>query len=134
VTGLAVTDTHGLLWFGAGNHQRLGRQALRFFQRVDAAQAVVYVPTIVLVEVCELAHLGRISLEGAFGDWELRLFESGNYVAVDLTREVVRVSESLFTIRERSDRLIAATAVHLGIPLITRDPDIGQAAGVDVIW
>jgi predicted nucleic acid-binding protein len=34
---------------------------------------------------------------------------------------------------EMPDRIIAATAVHLGIPLITRDERI-QSAGINTIW
>ena len=35
---------------------------------------------------------------------------------------------------QRLESLIAATAVHLGHPLITRDPAIAAASGVEVIW
>jgi PIN domain nuclease of toxin-antitoxin system len=31
------------------------------------------------------------------------------------------------------DRIVAATALHLGVPLITRDRQL-QAAGIDTIW
>jgi len=31
------------------------------------------------------------------------------------------------------DRIIAATALHLGLPLVTRDRRL-QAAGIDTIW
>jgi predicted nucleic acid-binding protein len=43
-------------------------------------------------------------------------------------------SHDLFAIPERGDRLIAATAMELGVPLVTRDPQIAKAADVDVIW
>jgi predicted nucleic acid-binding protein len=37
-------------------------------------------------------------------------------------------------IPERGDRLIAATALELDYPLITRDPEIAAAAGLELIW
>lgn len=29
---------------------------------------------------------------------------------------------------------LAATASELGVPLITRDPEIANAAGVEILW
>jgi PIN domain nuclease of toxin-antitoxin system len=54
--------------------------------------------------------------------------------SIELTLDIVLQAEAFYSIAERADRLIAATAAELEIPLITRDPDIGRAAGVDVIW
>ena len=60
---IAVTDTHSLLWYADPRaHKKLGRDALAHFQRVDRREAAVYVPALVLAEVGELAHLGRITV------------------------------------------------------------------------
>ena len=56
------------------------------------------------------------------------------YRVVPLDVAVVARSHALLTIPERGDRLIAATAQHLGIPLVTRDREIARAIGGDVIW
>ena len=47
---------------------------------------------------------------------------------------IVLRAHTLYAIPERGDRLIAATAAELDCPLITRDPEIARAAGVDLIW
>lgn len=131
---LAVTDTHALVWYATGVHRKLGRRALRLFGRADAGLATIYVPTIVLVEVAEIVRAGRIDLGRAFAEWEEALFASGKYIPAALTREVVRSAEALYRIPERGDRLIAATALRLGCALITRDPAIGKATDVPMIW
>ncbi len=131
---LAVSDTHALVWYATGQFRRLGREALRTFERADAGQGAIYIPTISLAEVSELSHRGKIDLGTTFAAWEANLFASGNYFSADLTREVVIAAERLFAIAERPDRLIAATAEWLELPLITRDEEIGAAAGVEVIW
>lgn len=51
-----------------------------------------------------------------------------------LMDQVVRMSHQLFEIPERGDRLLAATAMALELPLMTRDPEIAACAGVALVW
>jgi PIN domain nuclease of toxin-antitoxin system len=134
VPALAITDAHGLIWYGTQKWRKLGKKARRFFEEADRGKAVVYVPTIALVEVSEAHHRGVIHLSDGFSAWCNRLFTSGSFFPVDLTVDIVLGAEELFMIRERGDRLIAATALVHDLPLLTRDPAIGKAAGIDVIW
>jgi PIN domain nuclease of toxin-antitoxin system len=131
---LAVADTHALLWYIQNKRGKLGSSSRRFFDRVDAGTASVFVPVTVMVEICESARSGEVSLPGGFSAWGEALFASGFFHSVDLTWGIVRRSEELFAIPERGDRLIAATASELGVPLITRDPEIASAAGVEILW
>lgn len=133
---LAVTDTHSLIWAASGNVRRLGRAAKRIFERAGEGRCSIYVPTTVLVELGEACHRGRITISTAvpFEEWARAAFASGNYHEAALTAEIVYIAQRLYTIGERGDRLIAATAVALDLPLITRDPEIGKAAGVECLW
>ena len=132
---IAVTDTHSLLWYAnLRTHRKLGRDALLHFQRVDRREAAVYVPALVLAEVGELAHLGRIDLGLPFSDWMDGVFSNPCILSQPLTHEIVRTAHNLFAIPERGDRLIAATAVALDVPLITRDPEIAACVNVTLLW
>ena len=131
---LAVTDSHALIWAATGQLKRLGGRARRFYERVEQGHAALYVPTIVLVEFGEALQAGDISLGVPFADWVDVLLASGHYHPVDLTPEIVVRAQELFEIPERGDRLIAATALVLDVPLITRDPEIVGVAGVDHLW
>lgn len=134
MTQIAVTDSHALVWYATGHSRRLGRNARRLFGRVDAGRASVYVPTLVLVEVLEAAHRGHLRFPEGAAAWVEALAGSGSFLPVDLTPPIVLRGHELYAVPERADRLIAATASYLEVPLITRDPAIAEAAGVELVW
>jgi PIN domain nuclease of toxin-antitoxin system len=133
-TPVAVTDTHALIWAIDGKRKRLGKHALRLFDRADEGTCAIYIPAQVLAELGEACHSGRVMLALPFEEWARAAFASGKYHEVQLTAEIVYAAQRLYSIPERGDRLIAATAVVLDLPLITRDPEIQKAAGVECIW
>jgi PIN domain nuclease of toxin-antitoxin system len=129
-----VTDTHGLIWY-LEDSPRLGPAAREAFDACDRGEVVVYIPTICLVEIIYLQEKGRIPADmKAQLDAELRAETSG-LVLADLTAEVAsdiaRVPRS--EVPDMPDRIIAATALHLGLPLLSRDRKI-QLSGVNAIW
>ena len=135
-TPLAVTDTHPLIWAATGRLNKLGKAAKRIFERAGAGQCSIYIPSLALVELGEACHRGTVTVSSGapFEDWARAAFASGKYHEAQLTAEIVYLAQRLYTIPERGDRLIAATAVALDLPLITRDPQIGQPAGVQCLW
>ena len=129
-----MVDTHGLVWYALERWKKLGKAARRLLSAADQGEAVVYIPTIVLVEIGELERLGRIRIRGGLGRWTRDLFSRDSFRPVELNVEIAIEAHSLREVRERGDRLIAATALHLGLPLITRDRALGAATGVHTIW
>ena len=131
---LAVTDTHALIWAIGDKRKRLGKRAQQLFDRADDHECAIYIPTFALVELGEACHRGHVRLSLPFQEWTRLAFASGKYHEAPLTAEVVCIAQGLYGIAERGDRLIAATAAAMDLPLITRDPEIGQTAGVECIW
>jgi len=134
VPPLAVTDTHALVWAIDGNRKRLGKRARKQFESADDGKCAIYIPVPVLAELGEARHKDRVTLSQPFEEWARAAFASGKYHAAELTAEIVYVAQGLYAIAERGDRLIAATAVVLDLPLITRDPQIAAAARVECLW
>jgi PIN domain nuclease of toxin-antitoxin system len=131
---VAVTDTHALVWYALGPPRNLGRRARTMFERAERGQATIYVPVLVLVELAEAVRRGAIRCEGGFSRWTDRLLASGRFLAADLTPAIVLTAGGLYAIRERGDRLIAATAAHLDCPLITKDPSIARLPHLATLW
>ena len=131
---LAVTDTHALIWYATGAQRKLGRGARAVFERADRGDAVIYIPALVLVEMAEAMRRGVLRADEGFSRWSERLLDGRRFIAADLTAAVVREADGLYSIPERGDRLIAATAVHRGCPLLTRDPAITRIRTVTTVW
>jgi PIN domain nuclease of toxin-antitoxin system len=130
----AVTDTHGLIWYLEGS-PRLGSGARAVFDACDQGEIVVYVPTICLVEIIYLQEKGRIPADlKAQLDTELQTGTTGLILAAltpEVADAVAHVPRS--EVPDMPDRIIAATAMHLGLPLISRDRAI-QLSAVDTVW
>ena len=129
-----VADTHALIWY-LENSPRLGSNARVAFDACDRGEIQIYVPTICLVEIVYLMEKGRISPEmKSMLDEELKSGESG-LVLADLNMDVVDQIANVLRddIPDMPDRIIAATALALNLPLISRDRKI-VLSGLDTIW
>jgi PIN domain nuclease of toxin-antitoxin system len=129
----AVTDTHALVYHAAGS-ARLGRRAAAHFDRAEERRALVYVPAAVMWEVALLARRARISLRRAPRDFFADLFTNPAYQPYDLTAAQIFDADDLRINRDPFDALICAAARDLGLPLLTRDEEIGASGACRVIW
>lgn len=129
-----VSDTHGLIWY-LENNPHLGAAARAAFEASDRGEITVYLPTVCLVEIVYLEEKGRIpSNFKARLDAILKAGTSG-LVPADLTIEVVAAMSNVprRDVPDMPDRIIAATALHLGLQLISKDKKI-QLSNVSTIW
>lgn len=129
-----IADTHTVIW-SFDDPSRLSQSALRALKSAETWASPVYVSAISLVEICYLVERGRV-VATAF-DHVLQLLDASDH-PLALAAVERGVAEALRqiprpAIPEMPDRIIAATAVHLGLPLITRNRMI-RAAGIQTIW
>ena len=120
-----MLDTHVWLWTAEGNEQKLGRRTRRMIERARALGRV-HVSTASVFELATLHASGRIDLvpsaerfiHDSLDEAGLRLIEITTAIALDggLIPSTM--------LADPIDRLIVATAIHAGTPLITRDQQI----------
>ncbi len=129
-----VADTHAALWF-MQNDARLSPAARAALDQADETGVGVYVSAISLIEVIYLVEKGRLPAE-LLGRFEADLDDpAGTFILVPVDRAVATAVAAvpLAEVRELPDRVIAATARFLGIPLVTADAQL-QRSGVETIW
>lgn len=129
----AVTDTHALLFHAAGG-RNLGPRAAKYFERCERRQAVLYVPAAVIWECSLLARAVRINLHRSVRAFFDDLFSNPAYQPLDLTAGQIFIADEIRINRDPFDGLICAAALTLGLPLVTRDRDIGASGKVRLIW
>lgn len=129
-----VADTHAALWYLLRN-SRLSVAARGFMDDAAAAGNDIALSPISLAEIIYLVEKGRLpasaydELKHALEDPEFVLEEA------PLTGEVVETMRKVqrMEIPGMPDRIVAATALYLGVPVISRDGKI-RASNVTTVW
>ncbi len=130
----AVADTHTAVWYIFAD-SRLSARAHAFIEQVAQRGERVGVSAITLIEIVYLIEKGRLAsdvitrLTTTLDDPDKVLVEvpldSSIVIAV---RQVPRKD-----VPDMPDRIVAGTALHFGVPVISRDGKI-KAARLQSIW
>ncbi|MBM4031045.1 MAG: type II toxin-antitoxin system VapC family toxin [Planctomycetes bacterium] len=129
-----VADTHAVLWY-VYRSRRLSARALQAMEEALSSGDGIYVSSIILVELTYLVEKGKQPLEALERIERTLEDETQGFreVPVDLriSRALRRVPRTL--VPDMPDRIIGATALHLGLRLVSRDTMLRES-GLDVIW
>ena len=128
-----VADTHALIWY-LYDDKRLSAKARRFFDETAEKGGQIGFSAISLIEIVYLIERDRINpdtlelLLDVLGDGSV-LVE----LPVDNTIASALKDVSWDSVPDMPDRIIAATALRLDVPVISRDRKI-QASKLKTIW
>jgi PIN domain nuclease of toxin-antitoxin system len=129
-----VVDTHAALWYLADDPALSARAATALDATTIAGQPI-YLPGICVVETIYLAEKGRIP-EAAL-ERLLRALREPNprFVIAPLDWDLAITVRSIARadVPDLPDRVIAATAAALQLPLVTKDGRI-RATNLETIW
>ena len=113
---------------------RLPSKAQEAFNKAEDGKAIIIVPNIALAELAYNIMKGRIDMKDSFATVQevITNLRSANYIqVVEFTTDTWKEFFQL-KIPELHDRMIAAVAVSLKAPVITKDAEI--ASQVPTIW
>lgn len=127
-----VTDTHSIVWYMTED-PNLSIKAKRAFEKADNGEDHLFIPCIVFFELLYLTEKRRLTID--FADFISMASSSKNYRIEPLCLPIIEKSRMISRkeVSDPWDRLIAATSIHLGFPLITRDESL-RRIGLRIIW
>lgn len=129
----AISDTHALIWYIWGD-PKMSRTARAIIDDALTARRKVGVSSISLVEIVYLIEKGKVAPSTL--KMVLDALDSGSlFEEVPVNRSILPALTAIprVSVPDMPDRIIAATAAYLGVPLISRDRKI-QASSVTTIW
>ncbi|MCC6826173.1 MAG: PIN domain-containing protein [Acidobacteria bacterium] len=129
-----VVDTNIIIWY-FDEYSRLTKLAETTVD--DAAEnGTLFVSSIPIVELTYLIKKDRVPKEVLA---KLREALDDDATAFELAGLSRRVADELQNIdrsivADMPDRIVAATALHLGLPLVTSDGNLQRLSNVETIW
>ena len=131
---MIALDTHAWGWF-VSNPELLSKKAKRTIERA-VVDKNVFISSISAWEVALLTSKKRLLLSMEVADWikKSEMLPFVNFIPVDNSIAVKSVNLPQPFHSDPADRIIIATAISLGVSLITKDERILEYAHVKTIW
>ncbi len=130
-----VADTHTLIWY-IFELPRLSPAALTALEQAVNEGNSIYFSAITIVEISYLIERGRLA-----GEVLTRVLNAADdpnvgILLAPLDRNISATIQQIdrATVPDMPDRIIAATALSLSLPLVTRDAKIQALTTIQTIW
>jgi len=129
-----VIDTHAAIWYFTDPTQ-LSKPAETAIDNAEA-NGTIFVSSITIVELIYLIEKGKIPqdvlnlLRNALDD------STTAFRLIEMSREISDEVENIPrpTVPDMPDRIISATALHLNLPLVTKDSNVQKLSNIQAIW
>ena len=119
-----LADTQALIKFLEGK-KVINKEIDDIFTKFDNNEILIFLSAITLVEILYLEERNRININ--IEDIESLQKLNPNLIFIELNVEIIKTAKNITDINELHDRLIAATARYLKIPILTNDPIIRKS-------
>jgi PIN domain nuclease of toxin-antitoxin system len=131
---VVLLDTHAVIWLLHAD-KRLSPSALQTINAAGQKGSRIAISAISLVETAYLEEKGRVPEGTLTGVLSLLEAPDAMMVEIPVSRQIIAalLTISRQEVPDMPDRVIAATALELGIPLISRDGKI-KASRIQTVW
>ena len=129
-----IADTHAILWY-LYSDPLLSTTVVELLNAIEQRGDQIAIASVTLAEIVYLVEKGRIHPH-AF-DRILAALEQDNPTLVEIPfdRRIARAMQQIDRnqVPDLPDRMVAATALYLGLPVASRDRKI-RSSSVETIW
>ncbi|MFN5474893.1 MAG: type II toxin-antitoxin system VapC family toxin [Pseudanabaena sp.] len=130
-----VADTHTIIWY-LRSPEKLSTNAVNALDNALNNGESIFISAISLVEMNYLVEKNRIPTSSL--EQLLQLIDDPlvNLVVIPLDTPVAKAFTQISRkiVPEMGDRIIAATALYLGLPLVTKDHKISNLSNIQIVW
>lgn len=126
---MVLLDTHIFVWLYE-NQTRLSPDAIVAMKQADT----MGISTITLWEIGMLFQKERLQFSRSLTNWFEHTCNAPKIRLLQITPQVAVCVSGLTMHGDPADRIIVATAIEHGVPLITADHRIAEIGLVPVIW
>ena len=129
-----IIDTNTVIWYFS--QPSLPTSSAQTAITDASSDGSIYVTTITIVELTYLVEKNKIPVDVLTAPKNALDETSSSFQLIELTSEISEALNQIprSTVPDMPDRIIAATALHLDLPLITSDEDIRKLNNIQTIW
>jgi len=131
---MITLDTHVIIW-DALQPDKITSKARKMIDQANEL-GEIFIADISLWEIAMLMHKKRLVVETSYAEFISLIRTANHYVFESITPEIADLSVSLTSEinLDPADRLICATSIVQGAPLITADLNLRASKIVKTIW
>jgi len=122
-------DTHPLIWYFRGE-DKLSKKAKTVLELAFDGDSISFLPSIVLLEAF---HLSLKDSGFVFSKF-MKFLGKNKFIIVPLEEDILKICFGLPKIVNIHDRIVMATAISTGSPLITKDSILRSNFPLETIW
>ncbi len=130
-----VIDTHAAIWYFA-NSPEISALATQTIDNAVTNGDSVILATISIVEIVYLIDKRKLVPQTLSRLIQSLKLPNNSFVSQDLTEDIAQTLQQIprSTVPDMPDRIIAATALYLNLPLVTKDRKIQALQSIQTIW